>query len=121
MKSLYIIIIVLCQSISLYSARVYIKNWSSYPLEITEVSVPEKQPDAQTSVPVPPGQSLPLNITTPDASLDNFDAVTVHFTAANRSQTEKFFFPADRAEQTSLSFNDSGYKRYPFNILETLK
>ena len=123
MKSSHIIIALICQSISLYSARVYIKNWSSYPITVSEVSVPREQHaiDMQTSVPIPPGQTLMLSIQTAGKSIDNFDAATVHFTAANRLQTERFFFPAEQIEQTSLSFNDSGYKRYPFNVLETLK
>lgn len=99
-------------------ASIFIENWSSFPVVIYDFVTPEQGPLKNASpFAVQPGQNASIKIATNEDSYNNFNQLTFRFKIDNYSKEETLFFPNEANTETSLSFGNSGYKRFPFNIL----
>lgn len=109
-----------CTLLQLQATQVYIKNWSTLPVIITQVS--EVNPDGtnitDTNIAIQPGQSTQLKHQLNSDKHTNFDQIKVTFTIDGYTTTEEIFFPAKDTEKATLSFTDSGYKRFPYNNIK---
>ena len=103
-----------------HATQLYIKNWGTVPVVISEVVAPETVGSKiiASSMNIQAGQSLPLSIEEKGIKYTNFNQITVNFNVDGYTKTEKIFFPDESTQEASLSFSESGYKRSPFNIMQ---
>ncbi len=112
--------IALMSTSHLYATQVYIKNWSTSPVIINQVS--EVNPDgkkiSETHIAIQPGQSTQLKHLIDGQTHLNFDSIHISFTIHGYTKEEEIFFPDEETQEATLSFTDSGYKRTPHNIIK---
>lgn len=114
---IYIFCILLISGNNLFAARIFIKNWGMFPLTVSEVFAPEHEHalNLKTNISIQPGQSMPLSVDMHNKIFNNFNQINVTFNVNGHIKKETIFFPDAYDQETSLSFTDSGYKRFPFN------
>lgn len=102
------------------ATQIYIENWSTFPVLISNLTIPEPTgtKTIQAHLNVQPGQSLPLRTNDAGPTFSNFNEITVEFNVDGYTKKETIFFPDEETQEASLAFTDSGYKRSPFNILK---
>jgi hypothetical protein len=102
------------------AAKIYIKNWSSSVVIITDL-VPEADNGTKTAlqkstITIQPGHEQHLLIAVDDSSLDNFSQFTMTYTTQGHTETETVYFPSSATAHTSFYFTESGYDRFPYSI-----
>ncbi|MEX0849803.1 MAG: hypothetical protein WD055_06235 [Candidatus Dependentiae bacterium] len=111
-----------CFTLQLHGTQVFIKNWGTSPVIITQVSkVPVNKPNEKkvvnTQISIQPGQSLQLKHEVNNEIYTNFDKINISFIVNDYKNTETVFFPDEANKKATLSFTDSGYKRFPYNAI----
>jgi hypothetical protein len=104
------------------AARIYVKNWGSSEISITNAIV---QPSAGTAIDtalknstitIQPGHSQQVTIENQEVTYSNFDQFTITYKLQEHTESETIYFPASAEQETSLYFTDSSYDRFPYNI-----
>ena len=123
MQKKYIILIAALITNRSGATKIYIKNFGIKPVTISELSVPKAGEDEiiDSNISIQPGQSMPLTTTVDHEKYDNFNHITLSFDSNGYAETETIYFPDEITQEASLSFNESGYKRSPFNIIGNKK
>lgn len=104
------------------AARVYVKNWGSSEIIITNVVVPPTagitiDPALKNSkLTIQPGQHEQIIITHQGVAYSNISQFTITYKLQEHRETETIYFPASPEQETSLYFTDSSYDRFPYNI-----
>lgn len=104
---------------TVHATQLFIKNWSTFPVVVSEAVIPEPTGNKaiKTNINVQAGQSLPLRIKDKGTEYTNFNQINVNFNVDGYTKEETDFFPDASTQEASLSFTDTGYKRFPYNIL----
>lgn len=104
------------------AARIYVKNWSSSEISITNAIV---QPSAGAAIDtalknsiitIQPGHSQQVTIEYQEITYSNLSQFTITYKLQEHIESETIYFPASAEEETSLYFTDSSYDRFPYNI-----
>lgn len=116
MKRLFLLLL----AANMQAARLYVVNKGIFIVTITRLETNQTTTDTPASVTtefkIQPGQSTPVHVVFAGNNVDSFSKATVQFNADGYTKQETLYFPTDAAEQTSLVFSESGYKRYPYNV-----
>ncbi len=120
-KIVHISILLLCISHTCHAARVFVKNWSSSTVTITNiVTQPSAGSEIDTAlknsiITVQPGHSQQITAMYHDMAYDNVSKFTMTYHLQEHAETETVYFPASAEQETSFYFTDGGYDRFPYN------
>jgi hypothetical protein len=111
-----------CFTLQLHGTQIFIKNWGTTPVIITQVSKvqvnnPNEKKTVNTHIAIQPGQSTQLKYEIDNVLYTNFDKINISFVIDDYRNTETIFFPDEADKEATLSFTDSGYKRFPYNAI----